>query len=193
PRRLPNPVRYFGDLAAKAPVPAMKQWLETILGEEDWQLNIHHVIYPGCKPLVSAGYEWWTEEKVVSGEISPPHPEGPPMSVAILDRFFSVIDSVRWMPFGMAGGLFGCKPTNRLSQIEARFPNGEVDPDKAVMLGMGLGGDCYFYTPDDLGGCVACSGKGHVIGTIEDLLEWVFSGLNSGDPPEFDYGWGDEA
>ena len=46
------------------------------------------------------------------------------------------------------------------------------------------------YTKDGRGGwCCHENGKVHLLGTIEDTINWVYGELLAGRCPDFDYSW----
>lgn len=181
-----DPLGYFSSLAAEAPVPAMKRWLQAVLCGKDWELHLHQ---GSPEERTSAGYCWWSDS-VRSAEVAPPDQVRGKMLLPILDSYFSIVDHVQWLPFGCAGGLSGCGEHTPLTTFPCEYHGAEIDPEKTFVLGWSPGGNMLIYTTDDRGGWVCHeNGKVHLLGSVADTLEWVYSQLLADECPDFDYIW----
>ena len=66
----------------------------------------------------------------------------------------------------------------------------DVDPARTFVFGCSDCGDMIIYTAEGRGGWLCHeNGKIHLLGTIEDTIEWVYSELLANRFPEFDHKW----
>ncbi|QEL17019.1 hypothetical protein [Limnoglobus roseus] len=90
--------RYFQNIADKAPVPEMAEWLNKLLAANDWLLELH-------KSNWSKGGRasfYWKAEGIVGAEMGPPmtktyHP-------TVVGQLFELLGFIDWNGFGGTGG-----------------------------------------------------------------------------------------
>jgi hypothetical protein len=102
-----------------------------------------------------------------------------------LRRYYALVDFVHWNGFGSAGGLDGAGAHLSVSALAFTCEGAAIDPDKAFVWGWSPGGDMLIWTQDDRGGWLNLgSHKVHLLGTIGDTIDWVYSELLAGRCPE---------
>jgi hypothetical protein len=181
-----NPRGHFRKIARKCPFPKMAAWLRALLKENDWELGLHH---GDPAEWTAAGFHW-RSSKVFGAEIAPSAGPTPAALPAALQRFYSLVDSIRWLPFGYAGGLSSCKHHEPVSTFGRSYCGTKKETAKAVVFGWALCGDMLIYTEDDRGGWRSHENSQlHVLGTIEETIEWVFAELLANRRPDTDYTW----
>lgn len=183
-----DPPAYFRRIAETCPFPNMAAWLRALLGEGAWALGLHRSFRPEWS---AAGYCWWSDH-VRSAEIAPPGGRTPRGLPAALKGYYSLVDRVSWMPFGGGGGLSGRAGHDPLAAFDPMYHGrgAGLDPKKTFVFGGSSGGDMLIYTKDGRGGWLCHeNGKIHILGTIEEAIDWVYAELLADRSPDFDYGW----
>jgi len=180
-----DPEEHFRRVADACPFSKMAAWLRALMSEGAWVLALHR-----GKPATwtEAGFLWFSES-VYGAEITPAKEEIPSTIPSVLRKYYSLVDGVRWMDFGSAGGLNGCGEHTPLTEFSHyKFHGADIDPAKAFIFGWSPCGDMLIYTTDDRGGWVCHeNGKVHLLGTIKDTIQWVYAELLANRCPEFDY------
>lgn len=177
---------YFRSVAVCCPFPSMAAWLKVLIEEGDWELVLHRGV---PEEWTAAGIRWWSE-KVRSAEITPASESNLSKLPPALRRYYSLVDQVSWMPFGCAGGLYGITDHTPLTNFYYTYHGADIKPAKTFVFGSSSCGDMVIYTADGRGGWLCHEdGKIHLLGTIEDTIEWVYCELLANRSPEFDYGW----
>lgn len=181
-----DPVGHFNRLADECPFSQMATWLRALLAEKSWYLALHR---GALEEMKSVGFGW-SSEKVRGAEISPSIEAATADRPEALRRYYALVDRVQWMPFCCSGGLDGASSEISLAAFSFPYHGAKVDPDEAFVFGSSPCGDMIIYTLDGRGGW-ACheNGKIHLLGTIEDTINWVFAELIANRCPEFDYNW----
>lgn len=181
-----DPSVHFRQVAEICPFPPMKAWLGSLLKEGDWKLALHR----GDPPeWTSAAFDW-NSSKVRGAEITPSKEDPPATLPAVFQSYYLLVDSIRWMPFGGAGGLEGCRDHIPVSTFRVDHLGTNVDPAKTFVFGWSPGGDMLVYAHDGRGGWLCHeNGKVHWLGSIADTIEWVFAELLADRCPDFDYSW----
>ena len=181
---LDDPPRYFRQIADRCPFDKMAAWLRALLAEGEWDLQLHQG-YPA--EWTSAGF-LWASDTVRAAVITPSHGRPRPGLPPALRRYYSLVGAIDWMGFGCAGGLEGAGPHTPLTAFPYACHGADVDPNATFVFGFSPCGDMLIYTADDRGGWLGHeSGQIHLLGTIEQTLEWVYAELLANRGPGFDY------
>jgi hypothetical protein len=182
-----DPEEHFRQAADSCPFSTMAAWLRALLSEGNWVLALHR-----GKPAswTEAGFLWFSEN-VCSAEITPAKEEALSTLPRSLQKYYSLVDGVRWMEFGSAGGLNGCEEHTPLTEFSHfKLHGAEIDPTKTFIFGWSPGGNMLIYTEDGRGGWLCHeNGKIHLLGSIEDTILWVYGELLVNRCPDFDYSW----
>ncbi len=90
-----------------------------------------------------------------------------------------------WLPFGRSGGLFGHADRLPLADYYHEDDGATIDTSRSFVFGASQGGDKLIYAEDGRGGWL-CVGDGtiHLLGSIEDTINWVYAELLAGRLPE---------
>lgn len=169
-----DPGRMLSDAAAHAPVPAMKTWFETAMAEADWQLNLE----------IGRPSEWrdvrlylWPESVYpLAISLTEPTPAPVPTAPDIISDCYRLVGPIRWMPFGLGGGL-DHPPFYDMTACGLEGYTTEVRADEAFAFGRDLCGHAVFYTLDDRGGWMSHSGEVRLLGNVADTLQWLYTEL----------------
>lgn len=182
-----DPIAHFQQVADTCPFATMAEWLHAVLSEGIWLLALHR---GEPKQWTEAGFLWFPEE-VFGAEITPSSGANLPNLPPALRQYYSLVDGVRWMPFGDAGGLNGGEEHTSLTVFSHyEFHGANIDPAKTFVFGSSSCGDMLIYTEDGRGGWFCHeNGKIHLLGTVADTIEWVYGELLANRCPEFDYRW----
>jgi hypothetical protein len=181
-----DPSAHFLRVAKICPFPQMAKWLKALVAGGTWMLGLHRGDQPGW---TQAGFLWFSDE-VRSAEISPSIGEPLPNQPTTLQRYYSLVDCVSWMPFGCAGGLEGCRGHPPLTEFYYDLHAASIDPNKTFAFGFSPNGDTLIYTEDDRAGWLCHeNGRIHLLGSVKDTIQWVYKELLADRCPEFDYGW----
>jgi hypothetical protein len=180
-----DPPAYFRDVVDRCPFEQMAEWLDQLISDDAWVLELHK----GFQDFESAGF-FWISEKVRVATISLPVDIDLSSFPASLQSYYSLVDEVRWMPFACAGGLFGAENHIPFNQWAFDYYGAKVDPERSFIWGFSPCGDMLIYTPDDRGGWLNHeSHQVHLIGSITETINWVYSELLTNRCPEWDQDW----
>jgi hypothetical protein len=181
-----DPPAHFRRIARDCPFPQMAAWLRTVVEENDWHLALHR---GDPTEWTAAGFVW-NSSKLHGAEITPSSGTPPATLPETLRRYYSLVDAIRWMSFGYAGGLDGVAENEPVSTFGASYIGTELLTSRAFVFGWALCGDMLIYTHDNRGGWRSHeSGQLHLLGTIEETIEWVFTELLADRRPDTDYTW----
>jgi hypothetical protein len=183
-----DPLAHFQKVADSCPFASMAAWLNALLTGGTWILALHQ---GDPATLTEAGFLWVSEE-VLTAEITPSCGTKFPHQPPALRRYYSLVDGVRWMSFGCAGGLIGCQEYSSLADdfSHYEFHGADIDPAKTFVFGSSSCGDMLIYTEDGRGGWFCHeNGKIHLLGTVEDTIQWIYGELLENRSPDFDYNW----
>ncbi len=181
-----DPTGYFCEIADRCPFPTMAVWLKALIEEEEWELVLHRGV---PESWTAAGIRWWSD-RVRSAVITPSDGQVSTSLPPALGRYSALVDDVSWMPFGLAGGLYGVGDRMPLTDFYYTYQGAPIDPSRTFVLGSSFCGDMLIYTEDGRGGWLCHeNGKIHLLGTIEETIEWVYGELQADRCPEFDYTW----
>lgn len=177
-----DPKSHFGQIAAKTSLRNLRDYLSTFIDEGNWALILAD-IYMRQRATISA-FQW--SHPSMSGCLFAPASSAP-----VDSRFaalYTDFDLVHWSAIGYSGGIlpahehiplpvYGCSSTN------ARFP-----AESSTVFATSPGGDAMIYNSQgDAGYLSHETGDSYVIGTIPEMLDWVFGKLMHDQLPEFDY------
>jgi hypothetical protein len=178
-----DPPGHFAGIAKRCPFPNMKRWLNALLAENRWQLQLHQ---GDPKEWNMAGFEW-ESEKVHGAIIGLPTGEKLAKLCPTLRQYYKLVGTVHWESFEMDGGLDeGTGDETPMSAFQFDWKGDKIDLASSFLWGNGLS-DMLIYTRDDHGGWVAMGGKVHMLGTIEETLEWIYGELLANRPPLFNH------
>lgn len=181
-----NPEKYLQGLIERCPFPAMEKWLTALLESCSYQLELHQGEPP---QWTEAGITWFSDE-VCSARITPALAETAPRHPEELKQYYRLVDKVSWMPFGLGGGMYKGAVHQHPSVEEVLWGNHPVpfDPTKAFVFGSSFCGDMLIYTLDGRGGWMCHENcRVHLLGSISDTINWIYSELQARRHPEFDY------
>jgi hypothetical protein len=184
-----DPSSYFKDLANRCPFPAMSDWLRAVIAERLWVVGLHHGKPPVPEEWTQVGIRWFGEN-MLGAEITPASGLASQDLPPVLREYYSLVDAVYWMPFGLAGGLYGCGDHSPLTNFYDSYHGADIDPARTFAFGSSFCGDMLVYTDDGRGGWLCHeNAQIHLLGTIEDTINWVYSELRADRCPEYDYNW----
>ena len=93
-----------------------------------------------------------------------------------------------WESVGHAGGILSAQEHIPLSVYGARSTNPVFPVDSSTVFATSPCGDMMIYnTNGDAGYLSHETGDSYVVGTVPEMLEWVFGQLLQNQLPEFDY------
>ncbi|AGA25022.1 hypothetical protein [Singulisphaera acidiphila] len=166
----------------------MSAWLRALVDDGAWALGLHHSFRGDWN---AAAFCWWSDA-VASAEIIPPARLTSGNLPPALAKYYRLVDSVSWMPFGCAGGLYGRAGHDPLTSFHEMYHGcrAGLDPEATYVFGSAAGGDKLIYTEDGRGGWMSVeSGRIRFLGTIEETIDWVYGELLANRSPDLDYGW----
>lgn len=178
-----DPVGRFCKIAECCPFPEMARWLRTLLETPRWQLELNQ---GDPQEYASAGY-YWASQYVRSATIDLPGGTLPKFPKTLVD-YYSLVDAVDWMGFGCAGGLAGAGGHAPLRAFPYDWQ--DIDADEVSVWGYSPCGDMIIWTADGRGGWLSHeTGRMQLLGTIEELIDWVYAKLSANECPEYDREW----
>jgi hypothetical protein len=181
-----DPPAYFQTIADSCRFASMASWLRALAQEARWELALHVAI---PSELSVAGFAFHTR-KVFGAEIGPSVGKASPQLPSAFQHYYSLVGHVHWMEFGHAGGLDGNADHTPLDTFPNEYNGAAIVPSETFVFGWSPGGDMLAYTQDDRAGWVSHeTGKIHLLGSIEDTVNWVFAELLANRCPDFDYAW----
>jgi hypothetical protein len=181
-----DPRGYFMEISNRCPFFAMGRWLKALCADNDWHMALHRGI---PDRWTGSGFQWYSNG-VYHQEISPAGVAIRKDLPATLRLYYSLVDQVRWTSFGYAGGLDGCGEHTPLTNFGYAYRGAEIDAAQTFVMGASYCGDMLIYTSDGRGGWLCHeTGNIHLMGTIEDTIEWAYAELLMGNCPEFDSKW----
>jgi hypothetical protein len=183
-----HPSAYFLDVARRCPFPKMSAWIRGLVDDGAWALALHRSLRDDWN---AAGFCWWSDA-VASAEISPPARLRSCNLLPALAKYYRLVDSVSWMPFGCAGSLYGRAGHDPLTTFHEMYHGRRagLDPEATYVFGSSSGGDKLIYTEDNRAGWMSVeSGRICFLGTIAETLDWVYGELLAKRTPNLDYGW----
>jgi hypothetical protein len=167
----------------------MALWLRSLTAAGEWELALHRGDAPVPEEWSAAGIRWLSDD-VQSAEIAPASGTVASDLPPALNQYYSLVDTVSWMPFGCAGGLDGGSNHTPLTAFPYTYRGADIDPARTFVFGAGSGGDLLSYTQDGRGGWFCHeNGKIHLLGSIETTIDWVYAELQADRCPDFDYDW----
>ena len=180
-----DPVSRFRDIAERCPFPEMARWLNALIDDPFWILELNQ---GDPQQFTSAGF-YWLSETVRSASIDLPSDARYDYPPALAD-YYSLVGRVDWTGFGCAGGLDGAGRHTPLRTFPYKYHGAEVNPDDVFVWGWSPCGDMIIWSKDGRGGWMSHeTGHIHMLGTIEDLINWLFAKLVADECPEYDYEW----
>lgn len=181
-----DPPAYFKGIAKRCRFPAMARWLGALLAANQWELHLNQ---GDPKQWTLAGFDW-SSDQVRGATIALPSDCNLDGYPAALKEYYSLVDEVHWIRFGRSGGLEGAGGSTPMSTFAFNKDESAVDPDTAFLWGSSPCGDMLFYTTDDRGGWFCHeNGHFHLLGTVAETIDWVYSELLANRCPEYDYKW----
>lgn len=178
-----DPTGYFRKVADRCRFKQMARWLKALLAENQWGLQLHR----GYGTYASAGFSW-RSEKVRGAMIGLPAEQDRSGFPAALQEYYSLVNEVDWCGFGCAGGLAGVGDHPPLRVYRFDYYGAEVDLEESFIWGQSPCGDMLIYTADGRGGRLNHgSHQIHLLGTVADTINWVYSELLAKRCPEWDF------
>lgn len=186
-RAFADPAGYFGAIADRCGFPNMAAWLRKLI-QGEWELALHRTGPPVGDDWTAAGILFRTPA-VCGAEIEPPAARVSKRLPAALQQYFALVGAVSWEEFGVSGGLDGPTDHESLTEFGYGGPYAEVDPRRTFAFGRSICGDSLIYTKDGRAGWW-CHGDDTIrlVGTIEELIEWIYGELLAKRHPEYHYG-----
>jgi hypothetical protein len=181
-----HPVKSFRQAASRCPLKQMARWFRAIAREGRWELQLlQHSIYS------RAGFLWKTQQVrgALVGLCEDPQAIAdryrfPTVSPELL-RFYQVIQFLLWKGFYRYGGVAGPGTHMPVSCSEYNCDDSVVDPRCTYEMGHGSRGDALVYTTDGRGGWLKPrTGKVILLGSVAEMLDWVFGELLAGREPK---------
>lgn len=177
-----NPVAYFTGIANRTEVSNLRKYLNNFVSAGRWQLLLADTYMMERDTL--AGFNWMHPGQ---------HPclFGVRESNCVGDRFnsfYSELLFAHWDSIGYAGGLL---PVGKQIMVEdygkpsvsSRFPADSTtvfgNSSCGDMMVCNIAGEAGFLSHED--------GESYAVGTVTEMLNWVFGELIQGRSPEFDY------
>jgi hypothetical protein len=157
---------YFRDVADRCCFQDMVKWLQALLEDNVWELQLHL----GYGEHVAAGF-YWSSDRVRSAMIGVPSDQNLSIYPTTLSEYYSLVDVVDWMGFGRAGGFSGVGEHFPLRAFQFDYHGAAVDLDDTFICGASPCGDMLLYTGDSRGGWLNHgSHQIHLLGTIADMI-----------------------
>jgi hypothetical protein len=181
-----DPIAYFGQIAARAPIAELGKWLKALVAGGKWSLLLHEGFMMERELL--ATFQWQSRD-VRSAAISLPQESLSPRLSEVMRQYYSLVDVVHWDDYGCAGGILGQYQHIRLIAFSGLRPKRKgYDPKNYVVWGNSSCGDMLIYTTAGKAAYLSHeNGKVNALGTMEEALNWVFDELLQYRTPEFDY------
>jgi hypothetical protein len=183
----PDPPANFARLAERCPFGKMARWIKALVSQGQWELQLN---WGWQKRWSLAGF-YWSSEKVRGATIALPKKIDLRQYPKPLQEYYSLVDGVNWNRFGCAGGMEPAGKHTPLTSFNYDYYGDKVIPDKTFVWGTSPCGDLLLFTSDGRGGWL-CHENGHIhlLGTIEETINWIYSELLADRCPEYDYKWG---
>jgi len=181
-----DPPAFFLALAKQCSFPKMALWLQKLVAANDWSLVLHQ-----AEPefLSLAGFEWGNNE-VKGATIALPHQPNLVGLPPTLQTYYSLVSEIHWNGYGSAGGLDASSNPYPISQFGFEIQGAAINPERAYVWGSSVHGDMLIYTYDGQGGWFTHDTHHvHLLGTIEETIDWIFTQLLARSDPKCDNSW----
>lgn len=179
----PDPVGYFAGIARRCPFPKMRRWLKALVAEGSWQLQLHQG-WPEEWNL--AGFKW-RSQKVGSAVVGLPSGAELAALCPALHRYYELVGEVHWDSFEMGGGLGdGSGYETPMTAFQFIWTGDKLDLETTYCWGTGTNGEMLVYTRDGRAGWVDM-GNVHMLGTVEEGIDWIYGRLLAKRLPQFDH------
>jgi hypothetical protein len=181
-----DPQSTFRGIADRTRYLSMAQWLRALLTEDRWAL---HLCQGEPSEWTFAGFVW-ESDKVQSALIGLPCNCDLSLYPTELRSYYELVGPIHWSVFGHAGGLDQPGSLLPITQFPYEFSGAPIEPSRTFVCGWSLYGDMLIFTSDGRGGWL-CHETGHIhlIGSIAQMLEWVYAELLGNRCPIYDHKW----
>ena len=180
-----DPAAHFRNVADRCRFETMARWLRALLAGRRWRLELHL----GYGRSEAAGFYWFSD--AVRPAVVAPAAAGTDLTAYPPDlrHYFSLVDVVDWMGFGVGGKLSGAEDHHPpLTAYRLGYHGAAVDLESTFAWGTSSSGNMVVYTADGRGGWVNLrSHQVRLLGTIGNTIDWLCSELLAGRGPEWDY------
>jgi hypothetical protein len=177
-----DPSSHFRQIAARTPLRNLRDYLAAFVEQGKWMLILADT-YMMERATIGA-FQWFHPSMygcmfalATSGPVDP--------------RFaplYSDIELAHWGSIGHAGGILPSHEHIPLSVYGAPSTNPTFPVDSSTVFATSPCGDMMIYNAHgDAGYLSHESGASYVVGTIPEMLDWMFGQLMQDQLPEFDY------
>lgn len=183
-----DPVQYFRDIANRSPFDALSRWINTLIADPKWELELNRGSpYDERANWTMTGFRW-DSDSITGAMVGVPDGRELSLYPASLAEYYKLVDVVHWGIFGGAGGLDDAGNHTSISEFVHLFDDPASCPEGTFILGSSSCGDMMIYSNDDRGGWL-CHENGHIhwLGSVADMINWIFGELLNNREPEYDY------
>ena len=180
-----DPVAHFSERAARTTIPNLQRYLNNGISGDNWLLLLADANLMERSTI--AGFQWF-------------HPDqrqcifGLPDKPCTDKRFSLFCDDFQfahWDQVGWSGGIFSHSKDTTIDQFNAPSTNPIFPADSTIVFGNSSCGDMMVVNESGQAGYLSHEdGASYVIGSLPEMLDWVFGELLQNREPEFDYSRG---
>ncbi|MEI8384189.1 MAG: hypothetical protein WCJ09_29035 [Planctomycetota bacterium] len=177
-----DPVAHFSEIATRTTIPNLRNYLSNFIASGRWALLLADT-YMMDRATIAA-FQW-----VHPGQ----HPcmLGLPVPDCDDDRFapfYGCLSMAHWDSIGFAGGIVSYRKQIPIAAYGTSSTNPTFPADTSTVFGNSSCGDMMVCNSSgDAGYLSHENGASYVIGTLPEMLDWIFGELLQGRTPEFDY------
>lgn len=181
-----DPVAFFLEVARNTSLPHLSQWLRVVALQGSWSLLIADT-YMTQRATVG-GFRWSAEDVssaiIVLGSVRVDQ-------LICHHQFAALYSSIRlvlWDDIGCGGGIYGPDSHFPLDIYGLNSKSKQFPESSSVVFGSTACGDALLHNAKGEAGLLSHeTGEAYAIGSISEVLDWVFIEFLAGRWPEFDY------
>lgn len=177
-----DPRSYFRQIAGRTSLRNLRDYIIAFVDHGNWSLIIADTY---MMERATIGAFQWFHPSIYGCMFAPAtsKPDDPRFAPLYAD-----IAMAHWNRVGYAGGILPSHEHMPLSVYGASSTNPKFPIDSSTVFATSPCGDMMIYNKDGEAGFLSHeSGDSYVVGTVPEMLDWVFGELMQGQLPEFDY------
>ncbi|MEO1618431.1 MAG: hypothetical protein AAFV88_21440 [Planctomycetota bacterium] len=177
-----DPVAYFAAVADQVVIPNLQRYLERFIAEGRWSLLLAETFMMDRATV--AAFQWI-------------HPEQYYCMFGVQDSdcgdqrfatFYSQLAMAHWDSIACAGGIVSYHQQISVAMYGMPSTNPSFPAESTMVFGHSSCGDAMVCNASGKAGFLSHeNGASYVIGSFEEMLDWIFGELLHMRTPEFDY------
>jgi hypothetical protein len=176
-----DPAAFFSNVANRTTIPNLSRYLKAFVEQGRCTLLLADTYMPSRKTI--GAFQWFHPEQHAC-MFSPTVEPCSDLRFAPLYKDFAMI---HWDLIGFAGGIFSYHNHTTVAHYGAASSDPVFPENSTIVFGNTVGGDMMICSPSGQSGFLSHeTGASYVIGTVPEMLDWVFGQLILNQAPKFD-------